>query len=112
MEKTKTNNRWKFLTGTFIGLLMFFTPAFGQEVRKVTGTVTDASGQPVPSINITVQGTGTGASTDETGHFSLLAKRGDELLVSGIGFQKQRIKIGEETNLSIKLVEAGNNLNE
>jgi TonB-linked SusC/RagA family outer membrane protein len=112
MEKTKTNNRWKFLTGAFIGLLMLFTPAFGQEARKVTGTVTDASGQPVPSINITVQGTGTGASTDETGHFSLLVKRGDELLVSGIGFQKQRIKIGEETNLSIKLVEAGNNLNE
>ena len=112
MEKTKTNYRWKLLTGAFIGLLMLFTPAFGQVARKVTGTVTDPNGQPVPSINVTIPGTNTGTSTDETGRFSLMVKTGDELLISGIGFQAQRLRIGEETNLAIKLAEAGNNLNE
>lgn len=112
MEKTKTNNRWKLLTGALIGMLMLFMPAFGQEARKVTGTVTDQNGQPVPSINVTVQGAKNGAGTDDAGHFSILAKPGDELLISGIGFQAQRVKIGDETNLTIKMAEAGNSLNE
>jgi TonB-linked SusC/RagA family outer membrane protein len=112
MEKTKTNNRWKLLTGAFIGMLMLFVPAFGQEARKVTGTVTDQNGQPVPSINVTVQGAKNGASTDDAGHFSLMVKPGDELLISGIGFQAQRLRIGDETNLTIKMTESGNDLNE
>src|SRR5687767_11124220 len=108
MKKTKTNNRWKHLASAFTGLLMLCSmlmcmPALAQEAKKVTGTVTDAGGQPVPAINITVQGTRNGVSTDEAGRFSLMVKPGQELQISGVGFQPQRIKVGDETNLTIKL---------
>ncbi|WP_205509018.1 SusC/RagA family TonB-linked outer membrane protein [Longitalea arenae] len=117
MKKTKTLHRCEHLNGAFIGLLMLFSlllclPVFGQEARKLTGTVTDANGQPLAAINVTVQGTRNGVSTDEAGRFSLSVKPGEELLISGVGFQAQRIKVSDETNLSIKLAEAGNNLNE
>ncbi len=59
---------------------------YNPSVRKVTGTVIDESGAPLPGANIVVKGTSNGTQTDFDGYFSLDVQSGQELSVSYIGF--------------------------
>jgi TonB-linked SusC/RagA family outer membrane protein len=110
MTKTKTCSLLQYLIGVIAGLLMMCSVQ-AQE-RTIGGTVTDQNGQPMAGVNILIRGTQKGTSTDAAGKFSLLAKAGDVLLFSSVGFQTQSIKLGEETSLAIKMAEANSNLNE
>ena len=59
---------------------------YNPSVRKVTGTVIDESGAPLPGASIVVKGTSNGTQTDFDGYFSLDVQSGQELSVSYIGF--------------------------
>lgn len=58
----------------------------------VKGTVIDATGQPLPGVNITVQGTTQGATTDLSGSFTLQIKDSKRVLLvaSYIGFPQRK----------------------
>ena len=83
MRITKTRRGWGYLSGALLTLLIISIPAFSQETRTVTGTITDVTGQPLSNINIVVRGTRTGTTTDQAGRFSLLVKRGDAVEITG-----------------------------
>ncbi|AYB34220.1 M56 family metallopeptidase [Chryseolinea soli] len=55
----------------------------------VKGTVTDASGNPLPGTNIVIMGTTTGTSSDSQGNFSLEVGRSGQLAVSFVGFKTE-----------------------
>ena len=79
---------------------MFFTTfiAFSQTVN-VSGTVTDNSGIPLPGVNVIVQNTTKGASTDFDGLYALNEVPVNSILVfSYIGFQTQEILITSESS--------------
>src|SRR5699024_10222858 len=40
-------------------------------IHKISGTVTDSTGTPLPGVTLRVKGTTSGALTDEKGHFTL-----------------------------------------
>ncbi len=54
---------------------------------KVSGTVSDEDGQPLPGVSVKVLGTSTGTSTDFDGLYSLNVKKGDVLEFSSVGFE-------------------------
>ena len=56
-----------------------------KEVR-VTGVVSDDTGEPIIGANVTVQGTAIGAITDLNGHYTLNVPAGSTLVVSYIGY--------------------------
>ncbi|WP_396601249.1 mucoidy inhibitor MuiA family protein [Algibacter sp. R77976] len=62
-------------------------------VKQVSGIITDASGEPIPGVNITLKGTSRGAVTDFDGNFSIEPKGAKELEVSYIGFHSEIIPI-------------------
>ncbi|WP_313779262.1 mucoidy inhibitor MuiA family protein [Flagellimonas onchidii] len=62
-------------------------------VRKITGTVVDQSGTPLPGANVVVKGTQQGVQTDFDGNFELDVLSGEELSISYIGFSSQEIPI-------------------
>jgi TonB-linked SusC/RagA family outer membrane protein len=71
---------------------------------KVTGTVSDQAGVGLPGVNILVKGTQTGATTDESGKYSLeIANTGVTLVFSFVGYVSQEINIGNQTNLNVIL---------
>ncbi|WP_440134998.1 SusC/RagA family TonB-linked outer membrane protein [Chitinophaga sancti] len=76
----------------------------------VTGTVTDSAGHPLQNVSIQVKGTSRGAMTDASGHFSLDVQPTDVLVISYIGFDKQEVTIGANTNLNIRLAESNKQL--
>ncbi|WP_405296610.1 SusC/RagA family TonB-linked outer membrane protein [Algibacter sp. Ld11] len=72
---------------------------------EVSGIVLDEKGIPIPGVNILVQGTNRGTQTDFDGNFKLIAKKGEVLVVSSIGFKTQEIKIGNFASLNITMIE-------
>ena len=60
--------------------------AVDQQQARITGTVVDAQGVPVPGASVIVKGTSTGTMTDGNGVFTITARPGAVLEVSCIGY--------------------------
>lgn len=75
------------------------TTAFDQ----VTGKVTDAEGNPLAGVSVTVKGTNKGVSTNMRGEFSIEANKGDILVISYIGYVAQEYTVGDSRNVNVSL---------
>lgn len=95
----------------FLFLLLPFT-VLAQ--NTLNGTVTDlATGQPIPGVNVNVQGAPGGTSTDFDGKFQLPnLKNGDKILVSFIGYKTETVVYNGQKNLAVSLSEDTNQLQE
>ena len=73
--------------------------------KKITGTVKDEKGEPLPGVTILVKGTTTGSATDANGNYSLVVpKLGVQLIFSFIGMETQEITATKEvTNVVMKM---------
>jgi len=78
------------------------------------GSVIDkASGQPIPGVNVNVQGSATGASTDLDGKFVLSnVKKGDKVVFSFIGYKSETVEFNNQQSIIVSLGEDANQLNE
>lgn len=73
---------------------------------KVTGRVTDESGQPMVGVTVTVKGTSKGASTSIDGDYSIAANSGDVLVFSFLGYTSVEEKVGTRTRIDVRLADA------
>lgn len=65
-----------------------------QQVRTVSGTVTDAdTGEPIIGANVVVKGTTQGTVTDINGEYSVAANAGDVLEISFVGYQDATVTV-------------------
>src|SRR5690606_825957 len=78
----------------------------------ITGTVVDASGQPIPGVTVSVPGTTVGTATDLDGKYSINVPEGSTLVFSFIGFESQSIAIGDRSVIDVTLLEDMANLDE
>lgn len=88
-------------------LLMLFTGAnlFAQD-RMVSGQVTDSdTDDPIPGVNILIQGTTQGTVTDIDGNYELsIPSDGVILMYSYVGYKSQTIDIGTRSTVNIALI--------
>lgn len=80
--------------------------------KNITGKVTNESGEPLNGVSVLVRGTSKGTSTNEKGVFVISAEVGETLEFSMVGYKEYAVKIGDETNISIRLVAEQTNMNE
>ncbi len=82
--------------------------------NTVDGVVVDSkTKQPLPGVNVVVQGTQAGASTDLDGKFKLpKVKNGDKLVFSFIGYKNETVTFNGQKSLSVSLSEEANTLQE
>lgn len=86
--------------------LVCFVVGFALAQRTVSGTVVDATGEPLIGASILVKGTTTGAVTDIDGSFSLnVPEDRDVLVISYTGYETQELPIGDQTTIEITLSE-------
>jgi len=79
----------------------------------LTGQVTDAkTNETLIGVSIRVEGTDKGTATDKNGNFSLGLNPGAVILVSYIGYQNQRLNVGDRKRLDIKLAPSAQQLSE
>ncbi len=82
--------------------------------QKITGVVTNAAtGESLPGVTIFIKGTSKGTVTDIQGRFSLASSNPSPILiVSYVGYERQEIAVGNNSQLTIKLVESVKTLDE
>ncbi len=83
------------------------------QAQTVTGTVTDAKGDPISGISVTVKGTTKGTSTNAQGIYTLNdVAAGATLIFTGSGFSSQSVKVGTGGNYNVIMQATVANLNE
>lgn len=100
--------------GTIITLCLWlcvYSGAFAQEIN-ITGKVTDERGDPLPGVNIVIEGTSMGVITDIDGIYSINAPGDATLVFNFIGFNRQSIQIANRKVLDVKMVESIQRLDE
>ena len=88
-----------FLT---VCLLQATMPAFSQ-TKTVTGTVTDALGEPLIGASVLVQGTSNGVITNIDGKYSIQVTPENTLEFSYVGMQKQAIRVGSQSVIDVQM---------
>lgn len=85
-----------------------------QEKRKVTGTVTDRDGSPLPGVAVMHLATRTGTTTDIDGHFALEVPDDTRaiLQVSMLGMKSQEVMLGKRKEVNVVMEEDSKLLND
>lgn len=80
---------------------------------EIKGTVSDASGSPLPGVSIVVKNTAKGASTDFDGKFTLSnVQKGETLVFSFIGYKTKEVAVSNSNYLNVTLNEDTQSLEE
>lgn len=76
-----------------------------QVMLDISGQVTNAeNGNPLPGVNVFVEGTNTGTTTDSDGRFSLtVADDAETLVFSFVGFVRMELPIDGQTEFNVEL---------
>jgi TonB-linked SusC/RagA family outer membrane protein len=99
----------KFLS--LIAVLALYMSVFAQ-TKLTTGRITDQQGQPVPFVTIRIKGSKTGTSADADGNFSIKAKAGDVLIVSGAGLAPKEVSVTGTGAVMVQVSRKESNLTE
>lgn len=83
-------------------LLLAATPSFSQN-KTVTGTVTDATGEPLIGASVLQQGTSNGVITNIDGEYSIQVPPEAILEFSYVGMVKQSIKVGNRSVIDVQM---------
>ncbi|MDT7855778.1 TonB-dependent receptor [Rubrivirga sp. S365] len=102
------------LLGLVALLLALAAPPAAAQSQTVTGVVTDAtSGDPLPFVNIIIQGTTRGVATDVDGNYSIEVPGPDAvLLYRFLGYVEQAITVGSQSVINVGLEEDSNVLDD
>ncbi|GBU06954.1 SusC/RagA family TonB-linked outer membrane protein [Bacteroidales bacterium] len=88
------------------------TESLQQEKRKISGLVTDATGEALIGVSVELKGARVGTVTDLDGKFSLDVPLPSSLTFTYIGYETRTVNVANATMLSIVMQESSNLLNE
>lgn len=75
------------------------------QANRVTGKVTGADNQGLPGVNVLIQGTNTGTTTDASGNYALNVSGSSSLIFSYISHISQTIAVNNRSIINVQLVE-------
>lgn len=104
----------KVITFVILALLLatLNPPAYSQNEITVRGKVVDVTGSALPSVNIIIEGTTTGTSTDLDGNYAINVGDNQVLVFQMLGMETQRIPVNQQTQINVTLKEAAALLDE
>lgn len=76
-----------------------------QQIRKISGVVTDKNGEPIIGASIIVKGSKSGTITNKDGQFSIDAPDQSVLIVSYIGYTSVNVVVENQKRVVVKLTE-------
>ena len=110
-QKTKLLLKGLQRTYTFVICMLISLSVSAQNSKSVSGTVVDASGEPIIGASVAVKGTTSGTVTDLDGNFQLNVTDNAVLVISYIGYSAQEVAT-KTSPLVIVLKEDAQLLNE
>jgi TonB-linked SusC/RagA family outer membrane protein len=104
-------DRLRLIVCMLLLALLQFSTSYAQ--KTITGQVLSKSDQsPIPGATILLKGTKIGTSSEVNGQFSIKAKPGDILIISGVGITRKEVTIGETNPIVITVTADAKDLNE
>ena len=93
--------------------LLLFLP-FSVLAQGTFGTVLDSkTNQPIPGVNVVIEGSANGTQTDFDGKFKLpRVNVGDKIVFSFVGYTSQTVTFNNQQSINVSLVEESNELKE
>ena len=87
---------------SFLTVLLLINVAVWSQ-NKISGTVRDQNGEPVPFATVNIKGTNVAVAADADANFSITAKSGDILVVSAVGIGKTEVSVsGASVNVTVQ----------
>ena len=113
-KKVKTELRCRKSIQRLMVLGMLTAGSLGAYAQNtVTGTVVDASGEPLIGASVQVKGTKSGAVTDLDGHFTISnVKDGSDITISYVGYTSQTVTLKGSAPVTVTLQEDNQMLND
>ena len=110
MKRVKTTGwstfRKSMLFLMFVSVMTFTSiPGYSQTKKNVTGIVKDAeTGEPLIGVGIKVKDINYGVITDLDGKYSIDLEEGQDVLIyTYIGYETQKVEVGNKTIINIAL---------
>jgi TonB-dependent SusC/RagA subfamily outer membrane receptor len=96
---------WVRIMLMFLLVIIFHGNSYSQE-RTISGSVSDAAtGEPLPGVNILVEGTTSGVVTDIDGKYSIKVANSDAVLIfSMVGYMNEQISVQGKEKVDVNLV--------
>ncbi|MFT4152553.1 SusC/RagA family TonB-linked outer membrane protein [Parafilimonas sp.] len=82
-------------------ILLLFTGIVALAQSKVSGTVKDQNGDPVPFATVNLKGSKITVAADANANFTISAKSGDILVVSAVGIDSTEITVGNDPVITV-----------
>lgn len=106
----------KFFPACLFHLCLLFATVgmtMAQSTREVRGRVVEKSSQTeLPGVNVLVQGTQRGVTTDVEGNYVIEASDNETLVFSFIGYESKEVVVGNQSVINIELGASLTNLDE
>lgn len=105
MKSSKTIRLRLLVLWGMILISQIFTNAYGQ-TTKISGTIINQrTSSPAVGATITVKNTNRSAISDETGKFTIEASRGDVLVITIVGYERQEVVVGSSNTIEVRMSE-------
>lgn len=95
-----------------IAAMVFSFGAMWAQNSKVSGKVTDKSGEPLAGVYVLVQGTKIGTSTDANGAYVLSAPSKGTLIFTYMGFNTATVAVNGRSSVNVVMEESATTLND
>ncbi len=90
------------LTASFIVLFLLSTTLFAQE-KNISGTVLSEERKPLEGVTVTVRGTNRRTQTNNVGYYTILARSGQALVFTFVGFGARTITVGADNTVNVNM---------
>ncbi|MFZ4862401.1 SusC/RagA family TonB-linked outer membrane protein [Sphingobacterium sp. Mn56C] len=86
--------------------------AYAQEILFQGHVIADDDGRPLSGVTVSILGTNTATQTNSSGKFSISASKNNTLIFSYINFKSKEVKLGSQSNLTVRLLSLDQSLDE
>jgi Ca-activated chloride channel family protein len=105
--RLKLNQKKEIMKAIVSILIVLFLSAFSMapdQIRTISGTVSDQSGSPMAGVSVTVKGTSNGTFTDMNGAYRLqVSPEAQYLVFSFMGYGTETVKIKNSNQINVTL---------
>jgi TonB-dependent starch-binding outer membrane protein SusC len=97
----------KFKQRSFATLLLLFVLPLSMvaQTKPVSGVVKNSKGDPLSNVTVAVKGAKAAVATAANGSFTINAAQGATLVFTSVNFELNEIKVGDENNYTVVLID-------
>ncbi len=104
--------RKALIFSSLILLCLLATGVAAYAQKTITGKITNEQGNPMAGVSVVLKGTTNGTTTNESGTFTITAKKGDVLVVTSVNYADMEVIVGDNAAMSVQMGLKGGNMDE